>query len=341
MTLSVSPTGEGAASNGTAPGQSDEDNGLIAESPAAKEGVKEPESMLDAVKTALDGATDDESPTSESGDAKAPDPTEEEAEEGGEGEDDTFSPEELSRLNQKVQRRVRKLSGKVKHLTRQLDDAKVSVDAFNQIQADVAALGLSGDDVDAALQIASMVRRAPADALTRARNLVAYLEGVTGETLPADLQQAVDGARISEEHARELSRLRSGVQASIDASRQAAERARAHQTQTAQATGQQLEAAVNAWDQEQRRSPDYIKVRTLVRSHMQAKLEEARAEGKAPTTAAEARALADRCLAEVKGFLMAPSRAGAVTPLSERTAVNTATEPASMREAIRGALAAG
>ncbi len=142
------------------------------------------------------------------------------------------------------------------------------------------------------------------------------LDITTGERLPVDLQKKVDDALIDEDSAKELARLRL-------------------QNKTAQQTGQSYEqqlleqrrqlivSAINSWEQQQLKNPDYGKLKAVI-----AKFFQADCASSYPQTSSEAVVLLDKALKDakeqVKQFLPKPvSRKpvklnGSLTPAEEQ-----------------------
>jgi len=198
--------------------------------------------------------------------------------------------------------------------------------------------GLSPELTAEALQTAAVVRRAlrgdvnPGEALKAVDQYREQLVSLTGEKLPADLQQKVSDGEMEASAAQELARER--------ARRETLERARSEDQQRYESKNQQTLAtaarnAVAQWDQTIRsRDPDYEKKQSFVLARVKAI---AASEGP-PKTPDAAVQLAQRAYKEVSDelsqFMPKPEpKAPSPAPETQTTAPVTR-EPKSLKEAV-------
>lgn len=165
--------------------------------------AKPAETMLDAVKAAI--APKDAPPASKSTDAPAdgddPDSTKTDA-----AAEDEMSEEEAKALSVRAQKRFSKLTKNLKAATAEVDALRPKAVEYDKIDAYVRNAGLSQNDVAGTLEIAALLRSDPNQALARLLPIVQQLQSMTGETLPADLQQRVDQGYLTEADARTLAK---------------------------------------------------------------------------------------------------------------------------------------
>jgi hypothetical protein len=164
--------------------------------------------MLDAVKAAI--APKDATPASKSTDgapAEGEDPDSKTAETT---EADELSADEIKALSARTQQRFKKLT---KDLKAKDEDNKIlapKAAEFDKIDAYVRNAGLSQNDVAGTLEIAALLRSDPNQALARLLPIVASLQQMTGETLPADLHLRVEQGYLTEADAKTLAKAQAG-----------------------------------------------------------------------------------------------------------------------------------
>jgi hypothetical protein len=197
-TKPLTPDATSASSTETPDDQGDKSSDSPSEKPAT---------MLDAVKAALKPKED--SPTSEPGKVE-PDKAPTEKKEGDES--DEFTEEDLKRLNQKTQRRIRDLVRDVKAKSEEADRFKGKADEYDKIETFVRNSGLSNEIVGATLQIAALMRQNPGEALRRLTPIVNQLRQVVGEELPPELAERVKQGFLTEQDARALARSNADAQ---------------------------------------------------------------------------------------------------------------------------------
>lgn len=176
-----------------------------AESSAA-EGEKD--DLLTRVKSALDKSKE-KSPASDEPGSPSDEATPA-AKKEGEGEDKPgdLTEEELARLKPKTRERIETLTKDVKQRDGTIADLTPKAEKFEQIQRFVDDAGLSKDDVNQGFDVMRNLKTDPFKAYEQLRPIMDQLESIVGVRLPDDLHQEVAQGRITEGHARELSRAR-------------------------------------------------------------------------------------------------------------------------------------
>ena len=202
--------------------------------------------------------------------------------------------------------------------------------------------GLTGDEMAEGYEIMALLKSGDPAKLAEARGWfherLNALDETLGNVLPDDLQQRVNDGLLDEDGALEIAQARANAALSSRqvADRDAAEATRRQQEQ-AVATTTEMVSAVEGWEARIKASdPDYSKKADLVQAKCVAIVQQT---GKAPTTAAEATALADRALSEVNASLAAVlPKPRPITPTPAGMSTPAAAAPKTLREAINGAL---
>lgn len=158
--------------------------------------------MLDAVRAAIkpkEAAPASETP-GKTADAANPDSK-------AKAEADTdLSAEEMAKLSDRTQRRIKKLNSDVK--ARDAEVARLSPKAaeFDKIDQFVRSAGLNNQEVSGTLEIAAMLKTDQRGALARLEPIVSALRELVGDTLSTELQQQVDQGFLTLAHAKTLQR---------------------------------------------------------------------------------------------------------------------------------------
>lgn len=205
----------------------------VQESPAASspaEDKSDKGDMLSAVKAALKSQTEKPLASEEPGSKSEADPDKPAEKEGGEAgeESDDLSEEELNRLRPKTRKRIDNLLRDRSERDQRIAALEPKVEQFEKIVSFVEEAGLSKDEVNQGFGVMRDLKRNPERAYATLKPIVDQLAIMVGEALPDDLRQEVQYGRITEAHARELSRARSQSKFSNErlesTERQAAER---------------------------------------------------------------------------------------------------------------------
>lgn len=177
--------------------------------PAASSTAEKPAgTMLDAVKAAI--APKDATPASKSTDGTPAEGEDPDSTKADATDPDEMSEEEAKALSVRAQKRFSKLTKDLKAVSTERDTLRPKAAEYDKIDTFVRNAGLSPQDVAGTLEIAAMLRSSPQDALARLLPIVAQLQQVTGETLPADLQQRVDQGYLTEADAKTLAKAQAG-----------------------------------------------------------------------------------------------------------------------------------
>lgn len=206
---------------------------------------------------------------------------------------------------------------------------------FDAISDYMADSNLTPDEVNRGFVIMSAIRNDPAKALEMLSETMAFLQGVTGETLPDDVVKLVDDGEMSEAAARELAKARAQIELQKHRQTQDVERQNAYQAQTAHNA---IVGTVTNWEtQIVARDPDYSAKRELVYQNIRlANLDNP------PRNPAEALAIAEAAYAKanetMKSFL--PKRVQIKAPVSGQSVAGAKPEPKSLRDVVRAAAAA-
>lgn len=234
----------------------------------AVEGVK-PESMLEAVKQAIEPAKADDKQKTE-GEEKSPDS------EGGEQEGATDKSATESKDKDADERlpfhkhpRWQEVQQERKALKEKLERLEPVVQNFQGFQRSVAEAGLSATEVDEGFEIMKLMKSDPAQAYERLKAYMEPLAAFVGQVLPGDLQERVEAGTLDEESARELARARNQKTfAESQVAKTAEQREIEEQERELQALRSHLDncaAAVTKWETEWKSSdPDYAVKQPLV-----------------------------------------------------------------------------
>lgn len=337
--MTVSST-EGEADLGVA--EADTQDVSIAESSDASEGAG---SLVDAVSAALKGP--EATPASDEPGSEEPvsDSTEE----------DDLSPEEVSKLSERTQRRFRELveqrrnaEGQAVEVQQELDALKPKAARMDELTGYMQTHAITSQHLNNALGLVATINRGDFDtALPILENLVEQVRRQAGDVLPADLLQQVNTGYLTEAHAKELhkSRLREArtrETAARDRERHDNER-RQQETQTAV---QHVVQTADTWSKEQAtKDPDWNLKRDRVTEKVELaigrQLREKGPEG-FPRTGEAVRAMLDQIKkdveAEFRKFRPSPTPIDP-SPTGGSASPRSKAKPASLMDAVNGALA--
>ena len=186
------------------------------------------------------------------------------------------------------------------------DAFKEPAESFGLIQGFMQEHGLNNEEVAEGYEIMALLKSGDPEKLTKARewfhDRLTALDESLGNSLPEDLQARVDEGLLDEDGASELARARAAtaLRATQETARTEAATAATKATEATAVTTQMV-GAVQAWEDRIKASdPDYSMKADLVQAKCQAIVLRT---GKPPTTAAEATALTDLALAEVNTML--------------------------------------
>lgn len=290
-------------------------------------------SMLDAVKTALDGP--EKSPPSETGETPAA------AEKPAEPSDPLeIPPEELAKYTPNAQARIKELVAARREAESQVAQYKTEAESFRSLKEEISRRQIAPNDLDAAIDVLTNFRENPRKALESLLPVVQVLQQMTGEQLPSDLAEEVRLGYVTEARARELARLRADTSFQ---SQRTEQEAREREAQAEQAAWQRrvetARSAVNAWEESQRKvDPDW----NLKSSRLMELLELDLRRGNMPESGAQAVEMAKAALKKVETeFRQLRPKAQPVSSMVTAASTRSTAQPKTMLEAIKLAAAGG
>lgn len=311
-------------------GASTDDN-AAASSTVDDEDAKQPASLLDVVKSAVEPVGPVESSAAEG---------EEEAqaklEEGAEEASDDGDAEDFSKLPFHKHPRFTQL-------IEERNSLRGDAQSYQNIQGFMREHGLTAEEMADAYDISAKLKSGDPAMLQSALEWldprVEALKAQLGHVLPEDIQARVDAGELDDDSAEELARLRATeTLRTQQAERTTEAEAQAEAARTATEAATAVATAVSKWEQEVRGSdPDYAKKASLVLSECQAIVLRT---GEKPTNEAKALELVKQAYANVDAAMKAAlPQPRPVLPSPRGSSTPAAAQPKSLREAI--ALAAG
>ena len=292
--------------------------------------------MLDAVQAALDSEGKEDPATSnpDKALAQAPKPAAEKVE--GDKTEADLSDEDLKRLSQGVQKRIRSLVGERKKLETEIVGLKPKAEQLDHITSQIRQTGLDQSDLAVTFDIATALKRGD---LFGARKLLApiyeQVMRATGGVLPDDLRQEVQGGLMPVQRAQELAVARAAAQQAAFQGQQAQQRQAAD---SAQQLTNSVVNSVNDWEKAKAASdPDWA----LKKPEIMDALQLALLKGNRPKNEADALQMAEKALTEVNDRLRryrpAPRAVRAVVSGGGASPRNTA-QPKSMLDVVSSVL---
>lgn len=283
-------------------------------SPPADDVKGEPKTALDAVLQALDKGKGKPAESSAAAGKKEGDDTD------GGGEDAVLTDADIAEMQnlhfgkhprfRALLKERKTLLKRQEAITQERDDALAhsqaaasEVQNFRTFKQTCQQQGIGAEDVNAAFTFMTLMRKNPREALRIGRAVIADLEQETGDALPDDLKDRVEKGELDEPSALEISQER--------AKRRLAENQTHQAVETVQTTAQQQELArigramqevkaeMASWEDGWKKSdPDFAKKHPLLIMRVKEV-----ATAKPPTTALEAREMAESALKWVNDYL--------------------------------------
>ncbi len=223
--------------------------------------------MLDAVEAAL--KPKDASPASEpkgEAEAKADAPGSKPAD-GETEENDEFSEEELKALGEKVQKRIRGFTSKLKAKDEHLAALEPKAKEYDKIDTFIRNSGMSHAEVGELLTVGAAMKGGDyKQALDRIKPIYEALQKVIGEELSPELQEKVRLGHITEDDARALSRAAADAQnAKQRLEKSETDKKTANENAQRQEFVKETVSAVEAWEAAQAKAdPDWHQKRQEV-----------------------------------------------------------------------------
>lgn len=298
------------------------------------------QSPVDLVMEALGSTQKESSPDSE---RDPQDPVEPTSEQAQAGEDDAkqelgeITEEELKRYGPKTQARIKQLLDQRHEKHQEVEALKPKAAQYDAIMQFAEASRLSKEDVGSIMEIGSLVRNAPEKALEKLVPIVQHLQELTGQVLPADVQERVRLGYISEEDARRMVRSEKSTALTREQLEQARQdQERANEAAALQELQQSAKSTAETWEATRKRTdPDWqLKQRRVGEL---AELE-VRRNG-FPESKAKMVELLDTVYAQVNQEMsrLLP-RPKAVTPVTGTASAQATSEPKTSQEAALRAL---
>lgn len=270
-------------------------------------------STFDVVMNAIKPEGEEDEGSSEEGKSKTAEGEKKPEDAKDEADDfEDFTPEERGQLKKATAERFDKLKGLYREskeqntaLTTQLEQANVEAGHYRKFVDFLDENRISQDEANELFNIGALMKNDPVKALLAITPYYNDLLHLTGNVLPADLQQQVTQGYITKDKALELSRLRATGQTmtAINAERNT------HQQQR-NATRQQgehvasVQSAIVDWEKQWSSSdPDYAKKKDRVLDRVELLLVRAQRNGTLPKTTDEAVKLANQAKTEVEADL--------------------------------------
>lgn len=304
-------------------------------STADVEDAKKPESMLDAVKLALEPEKAETSSSSDGGEGSDPDadagegadkPKAEEADGEDADKGDAAEKDKLLPFHEHP---------RWKEVTAELKAAEPKAQAFDRIVSYATEQGLTGEDVNNALNFMALMKNDPIKALEAMKPWLSEAQKLAGDDLPEDLQAKVDQGHMDEESARELAKLRGAQSVTADADKRRTEQTEAEREAAHRKS--MTDAVVNFETEWAKSDPNYEQMKKLVRDRFVTIWGE-----KQPTTpeaAVEVAKEARKQIASELGFKK-QTRKAVDAPVTSDRPVEATQEPKTYLEAVQAGLSA-
>ena len=255
-------------------------------------------STFDLVKSAIeDGENDDttEGNSEEDEPEEAKDEVDETEDEADEDNlDDEPSEDELKTWKAKTRKRFEQLQTRLRDSNERLEKAEADAGLYKQFTGFLDTNGITQEEANQLFDIGAMMKNDPFRALEALRPHYENLLKMTGNVLPADLQQQVDQGYISQQHAVELSQARARQTTGQVVRQNQQQRQQTQNVQRQQEMVQQMQNALGAWERGWSASdPDYEVKKDRVSERIELMMVRAQRDGKLPQTEQEAVALAE------------------------------------------------
>ena len=307
--------------------------GQQADSSTAEQGAKKPATVLEAVKQALE--SDKKAETDKQG---AESPTADSQEKADEHEADTDEDVPTAEEMLKDKNIPQKTRKRIESLLQERQFYQGQAENFQQLQGWIKNSGLSRDDFEQTLAIASLTRSNPIKAVEVLRSVIADIENQVGlNQLDDDIQRKLDAGLIDEETAQELIKARRSQQISGARQRELHQQQQLdREQQTIEKSAIAVGTAVQKWEQNWKSTdPDYATLRPLVLDKITAMLSQ-----KTPESPEEAIQMANKAVADIKeqAKRIAGKQHKQIIPATGGHSTQTNKRPSSSLEAAKLAL---
>lgn len=264
-----------------------------AESPAAEQkDDKKPANIADAVRAALSSGKEQSSSSGEEG-GKPGTETKAAKAAGEEEELGELTDEELASYKPKTQRRIQQFREQVKGLSTELADTRPLAERYIAFDRFCKDANLLAEDINTGMNVMKLMKNDPIKAYETLTPIYNTLQALVGIVLPSDLQQQVEGGRITKEAAQELSRLRASTglvteqKKTLDA--QETKKRNDAVSQSAKKLGDDVGVATTDWEQRWKASdPDFALKHARVSEAIELELRKQADAGTLPRTVKDA-----------------------------------------------------
>lgn len=316
-------------------GDTDEESSTEADPKAAREDDKS------EAKSSTDGETEGEKPAK----AKAEDGIDDKTADKDDGDEEfRLSDAEFKALPEGVRKRIGHLNARAKKAERQLEGlnsefsaAKEEAGRLTQLRAFAEKNNFEPTDVQLAFSLIADLRNGRfKEFLERAEPMIQGAREASGQAFAKDLQDRVDQGYLTEEDAREMTRMRAAEARAKEQSERARQRVQQSQQASQQQAAQQaiVNATVQRGEELKASDPDYAQLEPTILSFVESQLQLA-----FPRTPEQAVALVNKAHEFAKNNRPKTTPKPPTPPRPSSSAVSRGRkEPASSKEAIQDAL---
>jgi len=304
-------------------------------SPSETQDAKEPKSVLDAVKAAVNADKEGEaSSVSEEGESK---PKAKEEAKSDAGKDEAKAEEDGEADIPKEfheHPRWKKLKSERDDFKQRLESYEPKAEQYEKIAQYTQENNISGEDFQQAMSLAALLNTDPAKGIEALESTLERFKVASGQALPGDLQDRVDSGYLSEEDAKALSDARIQAQAN-------GQRAEKSEATLQQERVQAVQNTVTQWEASLAQDPDYQKKRDFILSELNsihAREGVATSSDAALDQCKRAKAAVDERLA---GIMPRQQARPPVPGASRAASTQSSPQPNSVREAVFAAANGG
>ena len=245
--------------------------------------------------------------------------------------------EELKRYAPKTQRRIQQLLQERHGWEEKATAASEKASRFDQIVGFAEANRLSNEDVSATFEIAALMKNEPEKAYEKVLPIFLHLSKLTGNVLPADIQEKVNLGYLPEQDARELVRLKTQTALSQERAAEQEKQAETERKLEAQRTlVREATDATAAWEEQRSKTdPDWSSKKELVLEFTRSEIATKGFPASKALMVELLNSVSARVDQQVARFRPAPR---AVTPVTGASSARASAEPTSAVEAAMMAL---
>lgn len=340
------PTKDQLKTEASSPSDTDQDTADSSDPNPSENDLSTFEVVMNAIKP--EGEEEDGRSSEDKSKKSDDDKTSKDKKDDADDEFEDFTPEERKQLKKATAERFDKLKGlyhtakeTVTTLSSQLEQANVEAGYYRKFVGFLDENRISQEEANELFNIGAMMKNDPVKALELITPYYNDLLHITGNILPADLQQQVKQGYITKDRALELSRLRATGQTyqAINEERSTYQQQRDTHRQRSEQVAT-MQSAISDWEKQWSSSdPDYAKKKDRVLDRVELLLVRAQKNGVLPKTTDEAIKLANQAKTEVEADLkrLNPQRKQVVT-VDGGSSVSNLPEPKNTVDVIRRTL---